>query len=181
MAIPYNDGISWKSFCQYKNLLTPQEAASTNCKTSWERAKRELAQTFPQLGVRGVQFIRDGLRLTLKVPIRAIWKPIILSKNWGELERAKINVKLTGYSFVQLISVPVKFAVALIAIATSAISQEKANWLLDKSEAWTAHLDGRASQLEALKEEGAKNAVSRELYTQYRIWLYNIDPKLCRL
>jgi hypothetical protein len=120
----------------------------------------------------------------LKVPIRAIMTPIVLPKNWKERERSKINAKLTGYSFVQLLLVPVKFLVAIAAISASAISCKRAEqWLLDKSEGWTTyttHLDGRASQLEALKEEGIKKSNTREEYAQYREWLYNIDSKLCR-
>lgn len=117
----------------------------------------------------------------LKVPIRSVWTPIILSKNWRELERTKINIKLTGYSLVQLISVAFKAVIALVALVVSIVfSKDGANWLLNKSEGWTAHLDGRAAQLEALKEVGAKNAPDRNQYDAYKQWLYAIDPKLCR-
>lgn len=76
------------------------------------------------------------------------------------MERAKVNVKLTGYAFVQLVSVPGKFIVALAALSAGPFSNEKAQWLLDKSVNWTIHLDGRASQLEALKEEEVKKTKS---------------------
>ena len=148
------------------------------------QAKRAAGELFShatkQPIVRFVQLIRDTARLVLKVPFRAIATPIFLKKNWEERQRALVNAKLTGYAFVQLASVPAKFMVALIALATSALSQKGANWLLDQSEGWTAHLDGRTSQLEALKEEGAKKAKDRNEFDAYRTWLYSIDPKLCR-
>lgn len=190
MAIPYNDNLiwgiqnsnpDWHKIQPEAEELAPaidEEDAEDN---QAERALIELFLKTPeQLVIRSIQFVRDSLRLVLKVPLRAVWTPIILEKNWKELERAKINAKLTGYSFVQLASVPVKFLVALAALVTSAISWETANWLLDESDEWTATMDGRASQLEALKEQAGKNAPDRDAYDAYKNWLYSIDPKLCR-
>lgn len=181
MSIPYNDNLSLSTFYANPNWYQSLPAPSSKNENQTIRAVGELfVHASKQPVVRSVQFIRDAARLVLKVPIRAIVKPIFLEKNWQERERAKVNVKLTGYAFVQLASVPAKFLVALIALGISAFSQERAKRLLDASEEWTAHLDGRASQLEALKEEGAKKAQSRHEFDQYRTWLYNIDPKLCR-
>lgn len=185
MSIPYNDNLSWASFTGSSNWhIGPSEPTLPPLIDRGNpriRVNEYFVQCIKKTFVpgRGVQFIRDTARLVLKVPIRSIWTPIVLPKNWRELERSKINAKLTGYSFVQLISVPVKFLVALVALATSAISWKKAHCLLDKSEGWTAHLDGRASQLEALKEVGGKKATDRNEYDQYKKWLYSIDPKLC--
>ncbi len=183
MSIPYNDNLKWDAYQSksewYKGL--PEWTPSTDHESQLIRAANELfAQTFKQPVVRGVQCIRDAARLVLKVPIRSMLTPVWKSENWKQRERAKINAKLAGYSLVQLVSVPAKFLVALAALATSAISYQKAKRLLDKSERWTAHLDGRASQLEALKEEGRLNAKTREEYNAYKQRLYNIDPKLCR-
>lgn len=181
MSIPYNNNLRLESYQSNPNWCQDLHAPSLN---NGNQVKRALNEFFEQISkqpvVRSVQFIRDVARLVLKVPIRAIAKPIFLAKNWQERERATVNVKLTGYAFVQLASVPAKFMVALIAIATSAFSQDRAKWLLDASEGWTLHLDGCASQLEALKEEGAKKAQNRLEFDQYRTWLYKIDPKLCR-
>ena len=102
-----------------------------------------------------------------------------LPKNWKAREHAKINATLTAYSFVQLLFVPAKFIVALTALATSAVSWKKAKYLLDKSENWSTHLNGCAAQLEALKEEGLKNASTQKEYNTYKEWIYSIDPKLC--
>lgn len=186
MSIPYNDNLQWNVYQTNpdwdKQLPVPAPAALDHRRrVQLKRALTELAsQTFKQPIVRGVQFIRDTARLVLKVPIRAIKTPIVLSKNWKERERCKINANLTGYSFVHLVSVPAKFLVALAAILTSAISSKGGQWLLDKSDSYTARLDGRASQLEALKEMGIKNANDRNEFNQYKDWLYKIDPKLCR-
>lgn len=188
MAIPFNDQLRWDNYTNNPNWHQTEVENDTPLLSSYVRvnpAKRALkelfAQIHPQLCVRGVQCIRDTLRLVLKVPVRSMLiTPIWLKKNWGERERSKINAKLTGYSFVQLISVPAKFLVALAALVTSAVSFKKAHMLLDASENWTKHLDGRASQLEVLKEEGAKKAASPELYKAYKQWIYSIDPKLCR-
>lgn len=184
MSIPYSVNLSWNFYKanteRHKEEPLAVQNPSEEVVNQTKRAVNEaFVKTFKQAGVRGVQFIRDGARLVLKVPIRSILTPIILPKNWKERERAKVNVKLTAYSFIQLFSVPVKFFVALTALAISAFSYKKAQWLLDKSETYTSRLDGRASQLEALKEEGRVNASDREEYNLYRIWLYNIDPKLC--
>lgn len=185
MSIPHNDNLNWAIYNSnpdwHKSSTGPAPENLNDGEFKVRRAVGELfAQGVKQPVVRGVQFIRDTLRLVLKVPVRAIWTPIVLEKNWKERQRSLINAKLTGYSFVQLVSVPAKFLVAIAAILTSAISQKKAQWLLDKSDGFTAHLDGRASQLEALKEEGIKNAPTRIEYEQYKAWLYQIDPKLCR-
>ena len=185
MSIPYNDNLKWSTYTfnsyWHENPIETTTAPSVDSDNMAKRAATEiLTQIFKGSVVRGIQFIRDGARLVLKVPIRSVWTPIILPKNWRELERAKINVKLTGYSLVQLISVPVKSVIALAALVVSIVSKNGANWLLNKSESWTTHLDGRASQLEALKEVGAKRAPDRVQYDSYKKWLYDIDPKLCR-
>ncbi len=180
MSIPYNDNLKIDN---YQTNLTWYLGLQAPLTKSDSQAKRALGELYyNQSVVRFVQFIRDTARLLLKVPYRAIATPIILEKNWQERERAKVNVKLTGYAFVQLVYVPVKFIVALVALGISARSQENAKWLLDTNEEWTAYLDGRASQLEALKEEGAKTvkAENRDEFEAYRRWLYSIDPKLCR-
>ena len=191
MSIPFNDNLQWSVYQEnptwHKSQSEPAPAraeaikALRGCESQMRRAVNEVfIQTFQQSFIRSFQCIRDTARLVLKVPVRAIWTPIVLPKNWKMCERSKINAKLTGYSFVQLVSVPAKFLVALAAIATSAISSKKAQWLLDKSEDWTSHLDGRASQLEALKEVGTVNASNRGEYKLYKVWLYSIDSKLCR-
>lgn len=181
MSIPYNENLSLNSFRSHPSWHQNAQIPSLKSKNQVSRAVDELlAHAFKQPAVRSIQFIRDAARLVLKVPIRAIAKPIFLEKNWQERERATVNAKLTGYAFVQLASVPAKFMVALIALAASALSQERAKQLLDTSEEWTIYLDGRTSQLEALKEEGAKKAQSQLEFNIYRIWLYSIDPKLCR-
>lgn len=77
-------------------------------------------------------------------------------------------------------TVPAKFAVALTALALSAVSAKRASQLLNAIDTCTSTLDGRASQLEALKEEGVVNATSKEELAAYRNWLYSLDPKLCR-
>ncbi len=183
MSIPFNDNLCWDTYHSNPHWHKSMSASapSIDRENQMKRAVNEVfVQTFKQPLVRSVQFIRDAARLVLKVPIRSIWTPIVLPKNWKQLERAKINTKLTAYSFVQLVSVPAKFLVALAALATSAISWRGAQWLLDKSVRWTLHLDGRASQLEALKEVGGSNASNRHQYNLYKDWLYTINPKLCR-
>ena len=181
MSIPYNNNLSLPVYQTNPNWHQNLQVPSFTSENETERAVDELfTHTFEQPVVRGIQFIRDTARLVLKVPIRAIATPIFLEKNWRERERAIVNAKLTGYSFVQLASVPVKFTVVLIALATSAISQDRAKYFLDKNEEWTAYLDGCASQLEALKEEGAKQKLSRLEFDRYKNWLSEIDPKLCR-
>lgn len=181
MSIPYNDCLRLDQYLSNPNWYEDLQEPSKDEESQSQRAKGELyANAVEQPKVRTIQWIRDTLRLVLKVPVRAIATPIFLEKNWQERERAKVNAKLTGYAFVQLLSVPVKFVVALIALGISAFSQEKAKWLLDQSEEWTLHIDGRTSQLEALKEEGAKKCQTRKEFDEYRDWLYQIDPKLCR-
>lgn len=181
MSIPYNPNLSLDS-C-YKNsfagILSHEPSLYQGSQVK-RAAKEAIANLFKEPVVRGVQLLRDAARLVLKVPIRAIFNPIFLEKNWRELERAKVNAKLTGYAFIQLASVPVKFAVALAALTACAFSQETAKRWLDGSYKWTAHFDGRASQLEALKEEGAKKSKSREEFETYKAWLYRFDPSVCR-
>lgn len=177
MSIPYNESISLYHFKCGVNVNDFHGKWTDKKKT----AKGELiSNAFQQPVVRTVQFIRDTARLILKVPVRAIANPIFLEKNWRERERAKVNVKLTGYAFVQMVSVPVKFMVALVALGITPFSKTSAEKLINKSAAWTAHLDGCASRLEALKEEGAKGAKNRNEYNGYKDWLYNIDAKLFR-
>ena len=192
MAIPYSLDLTYEC---YKESLIPRY--DHECNDDWRvdsdfsleqettsvasRALNDLAvQIFQQPFVRGVQFIRDSLRLVLKVPFRAfIIKPIFFEKNWQEWERTKVNVKLTGYAFVQLLAVPVKLIVALVAMITLPFSEEKAKWLLDTSRELTACLDGETSRLEALKEEGAKKISEYSEFKQYKRWLYDIDPRKC--
>lgn len=181
MAIPYNDQLQWSVYSSnpewHKNAIITPPSASKNIS---EQAMLDLlTHIFIESVVRTIQFLRDGARLVLKVPVRSALKPIILSKNWRELERTKINVKLTGYAFVQLVFVPIKSVSSLAAYIVAAVSKKGARWLIHKNKKWTAHIDGRASQLEALKEVGAKNAADKEQYKAYRKWLYKIDPKLC--
>jgi hypothetical protein len=185
MSIPFNDALMWKGYRSnpdhYKNQPPAGAATESLPENQVKRAASELIpKTLIRAGRRSVQLIRDVARLVLKVPVRSVWTPIVLPKNWKQRKRAKINAKLAAYSFVQLVSVPAKFLVALAALTTAAFSYEKAEWLLDKSVAYTAHLDGRASQLEALKEEGLKEAKDLEEYNQYKTWLYGISPELCR-
>lgn len=185
MSIPFNDNLLWGTFQTNPNWHVDQPVPAPKPlpedeNQTYRAVNAVSVQTFKQGCTRSIQFIRDAARLVLKVPIRAVWTPIILPKNWRERERAKINAKLTGYAFVQLAFVPAKFTVALAALATSALSYEKAQWLLDMNEHKTAYLDGCASQLEALKEVGAKGAANRGEYDRYKAWLYNIEPKLCR-
>ncbi len=180
MAIPYNPLLSVEV---YKTGQNPFDNVTNEVKNDESQVTRALSEIFNQIVkqpvVRGIQFVRDAARLVLKVPVRAIVKPIFQEKNWQELERAKVNAKLTGYSFVQFVSVPAKFAVALTALTMTAFSYQKAKKLLDYSEGWRLHLDGRAAQLEALKEQGAKKIPNKGEFQKYRAWLYTFDPKLC--
>lgn len=176
MSIPYNHNLSLRVYESNPGWYMNLDASTCPEKSIVQEL---LASTVRQPIKRSVQFLRDVARLALKVPLRAIATPIILQRNWQERERAKINAKLTGYAFLQLLFVPVKFVVALIALAVSGFSQETAQHLLNRSESVILYLDGRASQLEALKEEGAKKAASFDAYAKYRNWLYEINPKLC--
>jgi hypothetical protein len=171
MSIPYNDYLKWDSY-----VNDPE-------RNNWESAF-ESHQKLKQPANRAIQFIRDLARLVLKVPIRAVFvTPVFLPKNWGERERCSINAKLAGYSFVQMLFVPVKYSIALAAILTSAISCKRTlQWcvgLKGRLKDYTDHLDGRASQLEALKEEGIKNAKTREDFDKYKDWVY--EPDACQL
>lgn len=183
MSIPFNSNLGWENYKSnpdwHPSLPTakPEPIDSSPLKRTVHAL---FVQTIKESVARTIQFVRDAVRLVLKVPIRAIRTPIILSKNWKELERAKVNVKLTGYAFVQLLSVPAKFLVALAALATLVVSAKQAQKLLTASDKWTAHLDGRAAQLEALKEEGRVCAQDPTEYKAYKAWLYSIDPILCR-
>lgn len=177
MAIPYNSyylrlstSLSDPYWCQ--NVRAPLEKSEDQT----SRALEELSMCTYKRPYRTEQLGRDVARLVFKVPYRLF----VNEKNWQEFERSKVNVGLTFYSCTQWLSVPVKFMVAIIALATSPFSQDRAKWLLDRSEAWTSYMDGRASQLEALKEEGAKKAQTRQEFDEYRAWLYHIDPRLCR-
>lgn len=184
MSIPFHPSLNWVNFTAhpYNAKLVWEPPAPAAARTAQRAAVNDLAtQIFKQIIVRGVQFIRDGLRLVLKVPVRALLHAIWRQDNWKERERAKINVKLTGYALAQFVFILPKTLVALGALVTSAASQEKAQWLLSKSADWTAHYDGRASQLEALKEVGRNNADSKEQFIAYKTWLYNFDAKLCRM
>lgn len=182
MSIPYNDSIKWGAQESDPFIDTRvKEAPLVTREDLFNRAVKEISvRSLSQLVTRGFQFGRDALRLVLKVPVRAVKTPFIFEKYWKQKENAKINAKLTGYSFVQLLSVPVKFMVALTALATLSGSAKKSQWLLDKSDDCTAYLDGRASQLEALKEEGLKEAKDNKEYESYKNWLYRIPPRLCR-
>lgn len=183
MSIPYNEILSIKNYrsdATYAclNDLPPTEQ---NLEDPATRAKGMLYSLTFKGPARSVQFVRDALRLILKVPVRSfILKPIFFEKNWQERERATVNLKLVGYSFIQLVAMPVKFVVALVALGIAKRNPEKAQEMLNECDIWTRHHDGRASQLEALKEEGAKSANDRAEFEAYRNWLYGIRPEFCR-
>lgn len=160
MSIPYNDNLKWDSYINDPN------------RDDWTRQDRTEPKN------RAIQFVQDLARLVLKVPFRAVFvTPVFYEENWGERERCTINAKLTGYSFVQMLLVPVKFMVAIATILTSSICCEGASQSLNN---YSLYLDGRASQLEALKEEGVKRAATREEFDQYKEWLYAIAPGQAR-
>lgn len=181
MAIPYNDNLRWQVYTVTPNWHKDQPELVTDYPSQAKRAANEVFIQLPkQSVVRSVQFVRDGLRLVLKVPIRLVRTAFKQQEDsWKQYERANINAKLTGYSWVQMSFVPVKFLVALAALLIVAASSKRAQALLDWSGRWTVHFDGSASQLEALKEEGTNNASTPEEYSQYKQWLCGIDPKLC--
>ncbi len=179
MSIPYGDHLQWDKLMS-PVIAEPPIWAPSSHQSQKVRAKQELTRkAISQIFSRSVQFIRDAARLVLKVPVRSIWTPIILPKNWKQRERAKINAKLAGYSFVQLVILPAKFAVALVALALCKVDSKRAKLWLDESEEVTAYLDGRASQLEALKEEGRVKAQNFADFEKYRTRLYKLDPKVC--
>lgn len=182
MSIPYHDYLSLNTYrsnpCWYKSL-TAQES-NNNTSPAKQAVTEVLTTAFKEPIVRGVQLIRDMARLIFKVPIRAIRTPVILEKNWRERERAGVNAKLAGYAIIQLFSLPGKFIVALAALAASSLSENHTKSLLGLNKKWTAYFDGRASQLEALKEEGAKQAQDKKEFNEYKAWLYGIDPQFCR-
>lgn len=173
MAIPYNNHLSYNNFI-YNNewYKDPQ-----NLKPVPQKANPLF---IPELFRRSIQFIRDAARLVLKVPVRAVWTPIILKKNWRERERALINVKLTGYSFVHLVSVPIKLVATIASLAVMIFNINAFNSINVYRHSWTAFLDGRASQLEALKEVGLKKTKTDKEYETYKQWVYSIHPALCR-
>lgn len=182
MAIPYHPKLEWATYHTNPNwhLSGPKPPEKENESQLRRAISQIFVRTLTETGVRSVQFVRDLARLVLKVPIRAIKEPLWDAKNWKMRERCRINAQLTGYSFTQLLSVPAKFLVALAALATLSVSTKKAKWLLDKGDAWTSQLDGRASQLEAIKEVGTNRAVTRAAYDLYKTWVCNIPPPLCR-
>ena len=185
-SIAFNANLLWDNYRDNPNWHTdmpvPKSIPSIDSKkVMMRRALKEVfVKTFKQSFARSIQVIRDVARLVLKVPVRSILTPIILPRNWKERRRVAVNIKLTGYAIVQLLSVPAKFLVAVTALATSAISFKKAKQLLDKSDQWTINVDGRAAQLEALKEVGRNEAETREEFNKYKEWLYSIKPGLCR-
>ena len=191
MSIPYNDKLSWQSYVNHPNWhLEQKDQQSVSTVSENTLLKCSVIEVLSHMTSepiwRSVQFVRDAARLILKVPARSLYTPVFLEKNWRERERAKVNIKLTAYSFVQLISVPVKFAIALSALTAKVLSvaiprlKQVAQTLLESNKSWTAFLDGRASQLEALKEVGRKGAKNKEEFMNYRQWLYSIEPALCR-
>lgn len=185
MSIPYNPQLNWSTYCSNPQWHEQLPATHVKNEVQKENIKQVAINEVFEKTVAdpikdGVQFVRDAARLVLKVPIRSIITPIFLSRNWKEYERAKINAKLTGYSFVQWASCPAKFLVALTALATVQVSAEKTQWLIEMNNEFVAYLDGRASQLEALKEVGRIHSSNQAEYAQYKNWLYSIQPKYCR-
>ena len=184
MAIPYNNHLELSAYQSYPNwhkiaeCFEKEKSLFPNQTT--RAADGVFKQSLEQPFVRGFQALRDTARLVLKVPIRSIKTPIILEKNWQQRERALINAKLVGYSTLQFALVPVKFLISIVALIVSIFSKDKAKQILDKSDSMTDFLDGRAAQLEALKEEGCKKAVNKQEFLEYKEWLYSIDPKLCK-
>lgn len=166
MSIPYSDNLKWESY------------TSDRDRGNWDRADGRPVESRN----RAEQFLRDLGRLVLKVPIRSIFvTPVFYEENWGERERCTINAKLTGYSFVQMLLVPVKWMVAIATIMASAISCRCVsgwlNYLHGRCENYTHYFDGCTSQLEALKEEGIKKAATPEEYNQYKEWVFEIDAE----
>lgn len=181
MSIPFNQNLLCANYRSNPNWYRDISHPEIEYPNQTKRAIDNLfAQAVTQPVVRTVQFLRDSARLVLKVPIRAIWTPVVLPKNWAERERAAINAKLTGYSFIQLSSVPIKVFAASAALAAAKFSPEGSKYLLDMSEYWITHLDGCASQLEAIKEEGCKQIKDRVEFEAYKAWVQGIDPRICR-
>lgn len=131
---------------------------------------------FKQSLVRSVQFVRDAARLVLKTPPRLIATLFEQIEVERQVERSRINAALTGYTLVQMISVPAKVLAALSALAVSPFSAKKARWIQDISANWTKSIDGQRSKLEALKEEGLKHATRMEEYAAYKQWVKKINP-----
>ncbi|MCE5295199.1 MAG: hypothetical protein LLF94_11390 [Chlamydiales bacterium] len=169
MATPYADNLKWNVY--QTNPDWHQKMAKPVPKPSdrpVEQAVREVfTQAFKEPVVQGVQFVRDLARLVIKVPIR-----LIRSQSWQAKENAVINAKLAGYSLVRFAFVPVKLIFTISALFTSTFDK--------RAHDVTTVLNGRASQLEALKEEGLKNATSKLEYLYYKSWVYTINPELCR-
>lgn len=199
MSLPYaKNQLNLDNYLSNTTPVWPEKVASDTDNLVKRVANEFFAQTFKQPFVRSIQFIRDSARLILKVPIRTlITEPFFKKQNWGSRERAKINAKLVGYSFIQMISVPVKILIAILAIFTLAIGWTSATkMLLDKSDSYSKYLDGRASQLEALKMEGCKknekyfkkltrhnkekSKLTFKIFCDYKNWLYQFNPILCR-
>lgn len=182
MAIPFNDNLKWEGYKNNPNWHAnlPKPATAPIEDLTKRAANAAFGQPFKQTYDRGIQFVKDTARLVLKDTIRSVWTPVILPKNWKQRERVKVNAKLAGYAFVQLAFVPVKFFVALTALAMSGRFFERAQAMLDKCDSWTAHLDGRASQLEALKGVAKDKNITRDEYELYKLWLYTIPAELCR-
>lgn len=181
MAIPFNDCLKYDKYLDVHSKSFPARAKPADDGVNQVRraVHAVFIQTFRHSLQHGEQFLRDAARLVLKVPVRAIREKIWLQENWSELERAKINAKLTAYSLAQLASTPFKTMIALAALTTTLFSSKKAAALLNASEDCTAYLNGRAAQLEALKEEGRKKAPNKDEYLRYQKWVYEFDPKLC--
>jgi hypothetical protein len=177
MAIPYNPQIGFISFCSSAPIDDP--VPHKRIKNVSGYAKEAIAQIFKDSIVRTIQCVRDTARLCLKVPIRALYTPIFLSKNWRERERTKINCQLAAYSAFHLVCVPAKTVLALAALVSAVFSKREAHYFLKKSRSLTTYLDGGAARLEALKEEGAKKAPSQRDYHEYKLWLYNIPRDRC--
>lgn len=188
MSVPYvSEVIGWNAYLSEvengfsTNEIFVKEAAFESTKEG--QAKRAVTDVFHQAIYeslkRSVLFVRHGLRTVLKTPIRLI-KATGKETLWWQKERASINAKLALYSFVQMISVPAKFLVALAALAISPFSGRNAEWLQDWSESWTENIDGRMSKLEALKEEGIVNAKTKDEYNAYKKWVQGKNALLCR-
>lgn len=180
MAIPYNDNLSLQMFYQNPNWYEKIETLPLTVNQSiFKQTIAEVLNLSYRPPFRSVQFLKDLARLIFKVPIRAIATPVFLKQNWKERKRALVNVKLPCYALAQLALMPVKFLFALMALGISGPFPKKARWILEKSKQWTVWLDGRSSQLEALKEEGIKKTKNRQEYYNYFTWLYKIEPSFC--
>lgn len=196
MSIPYNHyAISWDNYELSSGFSAMFRAINRESNFTSERTLRKdsyhlsthlnkvvsiiFIETIRDLVLRTVQFIRDSARVVLKVPIRVITTPSIVTHNWKERERTIINMKLPLYSFAQVLLVGVKFATALLSIPISVLSPKYGRSLLNQCQEQVLTLDGRAAQLEALKEEGRVHAKNPQEFANYKAWLYQFDPKEC--